>query len=121
MNRTENRRRRPNAKRERQSGSDCEAGSLPQCARGVPQILPEIAEQVAAGRSRCDRWRLMRLPERRHVSRQDILVPEVGERQPRGLIRRCSTGDQLPPTVIEMLRELFDDLGLAGRREAQRR
>lgn len=61
------------------------------------------------------------LAKRRYVSGHDIPVPEVGERQPRGLIRRCFSGNQLPPTVIEMLREFFDDFGLAGSGEAQPR
>ncbi len=56
----------------------------------------------------------MRLPQRRHVLRQDVPGPEFGERQARGLIRRGAPGDQLPLAVIEMLRELVDDLGLAA-------
>jgi len=46
---------RPDANRERENGGDCEAGPLSQRARGVPQVLPEIAEQLAARGSRCDR------------------------------------------------------------------
>ena len=53
--------------------------------------------------------------------RQQVPVPELGERQTRGFVFRCPARHQLPPAVLEMLRELFDDLVLAGRREAQRR
>ena len=40
------------------------------------------------------------------------------DHQPRGLLRRGAAGDELPPAVIEVLRELFDNLGFAGRRES---
>jgi len=59
----------------------------------------------------------MRLPERRHVLRQDVPAPEFGERQLHGLITRRAAGDQLAPSVIEVLRELLDDLAFASRRE----
>jgi hypothetical protein len=61
----------------------------------------------------------MRLAERRHVARQDVFLPELGTRQLRGLFRRCAACHQLPPAVVQMLRQLFDDLVLARWREAQ--
>src|SRR5262245_25450163 len=112
---------RPDADREREDGGDCEAGPLPERARGVPQVLPEIADQSAAGGSRRDRRRRMRLPERRYALRQDIAFPEIGQRYLCGLVRGHTTCNQLPITVFEMLRELFDNLGLARGREAQAR
>ena len=63
----------------------------------------------------------VRLSQRREVSREQIPVAEPGERQLRCLVLRCPTGYQFPPPVIEVLRELLDDLVLAGRRQAQRR
>jgi hypothetical protein len=45
---------RPDADREHENGGECEAGPLPERARGVPQVLPEIAEQSAARSSRHD-------------------------------------------------------------------
>jgi len=63
----------------------------------------------------------MRLPKRRQVPRQDVPVPEFGERQVGGFIRQRPACNQVPPAVIEVLREFFDDLALARRREVQRR
>jgi hypothetical protein len=60
----------------------------------------------------------MGLPQWRHVPRQKIPLPEIGERQPRSLIGRCASRNQLPPALIEMLREFFDDFGLTSRRES---
>jgi hypothetical protein len=60
----------------------------------------------------------MRLSKRRNISRQGVLAPEVSERQPRSLVRRGASGNQLPPAVIKMQREFFDDLRLAGGRKA---
>ena len=63
----------------------------------------------------------MRLLQRRHVPRQQVPVPEFSERQTRGVVLGRPARHQLPPAVFKMLRELFDDLVLAGRRETQRR
>jgi hypothetical protein len=72
---------------------------------------------MASGRSRCRRLRQMGLPQWRHVPRKKVPLSEIGERQPRSLIGRCSTRNQFPPAVIEMLLEFFDDFGLTARRE----
>ena len=63
----------------------------------------------------------MRLPQRRHVLREQIPFPELSERETCRFILRRPSADQLPPAVLEMLRELIDDLVLSRRREAQRR
>jgi hypothetical protein len=55
----------------------------------------------------------MGLVERRHVPHQTVRARELGERQLRGFIGRGAACHQLPPAIVEMLREFFDDLGLA--------
>ena len=63
----------------------------------------------------------MCLPKRRYVLREDVAFPEIGKRYSCGLIRGHATRNQLPPAIIKMLRELFDDFGFAGGREVQAR
>jgi hypothetical protein len=63
----------------------------------------------------------MRLPKRCEVPRQDVPFSEICECQPCRLFRRRASCDQFPAAIIEMLRELFDDLGFALRRKTQRR
>jgi hypothetical protein len=58
------------------------------------------------------------LAERSHVAREEVRVSEFGERQPRRCRRRGAAGDELQPAVIEVLRELFDNLGFPRRRES---
>jgi hypothetical protein len=58
----------------------------------------------------------VRLPQRRHVLRQDIRAPELRERPLRGLVRRRTPRDQLTPAVVKVLRKLLDNLVLARRR-----
>ena len=57
----------------------------------------------------------MGLSERRHVLRQNVRLSEIGQRQLLGVFRRSAAGDQLTKSILEMLRQFFDDLGLAGR------
>jgi hypothetical protein len=61
----------------------------------------------------------VRLAQRREVSREQMSIAKPGERQLRGLVMRGATRHQLAPVVLEMLRELLDDLALTGRRQAQ--
>jgi hypothetical protein len=63
----------------------------------------------------------MGLPQRRDVIREDVAVAKIGECYSCGFFRRHATCDQLAIAVIQMLRELFDDLCLARRRQAQAR
>ena len=113
--------RRADPQRQREDRNAREPGLLPEDARGVAKTLHEGREHVFRCRSRCDWRRCLRLPQRRHVIRQDLLALELLQVQLRGLVRRRPTCDQLAPAVIEVLRELLDDLALAGRRQLQRR
>ena len=118
----EDRRGRADAERQREDRSDGEGWLLPQHARGIPQVHPDIAEHVAGrqlpgvmgtGACACCSGAM--------VLRQQVPLPELGERQTRGLVLRRAARHQLAPAVLEMLRQLFDNLVLAGRREPQRR
>jgi hypothetical protein len=109
------RRADPECKREDRHGR--EPRLLPERADDVPQVVPQASKHVFSRGAECDRQRRMRLPERRHMLRQDISAPEFSERQLHGLIRQRAADDQLAPSVIEVLRELLDDLAFASRRE----
>jgi hypothetical protein len=63
----------------------------------------------------------MGLAERRHGLRENVAAAEFRERQHRRVFRQRASCHQLAPSLVEMLRELFDNLCFAGRREAQRR
>ena len=103
------------------TAATAEGWLLPQHARGIAQVQPDIAEHMSGRRSRRDGDRRLRLPQRRQVLRQQVALPELGECQTRGLVLRRAARHQLAPAVLEMLRELLDDLVLARRREPQRR
>jgi hypothetical protein len=45
--------------------------------------------------------------------------PQLPERDGRGLVLGCASGDQFPPSIVEMLGQFLDNLGLARRRQAQ--
>ena len=118
---SEDRRRRAKAECQRQDGRSGEARLPSEHACGVAQILPDVAEHLSGWGTGRDRRRGMRLAQRRHVLSQDVPAPELGERQPPRHIRCRTPGNQFPVPVVEMLRELVDDFGFAGGREAQGR
>ena len=64
---------------------------------------------------------MTRLPQRAQPSRQRILAVELLEREAPRVFRRGTLRAQLCVTIVEVLRELLDDLGLARRAEPQRR
>ena len=109
------------AEGQREDGDRREPGSRRQGASRVAQVLQEIGEHVSAGDSRCDRRWLMREAKRRDGAGQRVPVPEFGQRQLRGLVGQRTACHQLAPAVVEMLRELVDDVGLARGRESERR
>jgi hypothetical protein len=82
--------------------------------------LPDTAAAVSGRCAGRDGGRHLRLLERRHVPRQQVPLPEFSERQTRGVVLGRPARHQLAPAVFKMLRELFDDLVLAGRRKTQR-
>jgi hypothetical protein len=92
---------------------EAEGGLPPHHARGIADVLPHIAQQ-RAGCSGGDRLGRSCLLQWRHVLRQQVPFPELGKRQARGFVVACSGGDQFAPAILEMLRELFDNLLLAS-------
>ena len=57
----------------------------------------------------------MRLAKQRHVLLQPGHVRELGESQPRGFIGGGASCNGVTPAIVEMLRELLDDLtAMAG-------
>jgi hypothetical protein len=80
-------RRRADSQRERENRHDRETGLLPERAHDMPQVLHKTRKHICRGDSWCDRQRRVRLPQRRHVSRQSVTVSEIGERQLRGFLR----------------------------------
>jgi hypothetical protein len=88
--------------------------------RRITEILPDIPERMASGRSWCDRRRRTRLSQGGDVSRQGLPIFEVGQRRLRCLVWRRTARDKLAPTVIEMLRELFNNFHFARRRKTHR-
>ena len=67
------------------------------------------------------RRRDARLPQHAQPAREGVLAVELLERQPPRVIGRGAFGAQLLVAVVEVLRELLDDLGFARRAEPQRR
>ena len=125
-------RRRANPEGERQDDRQAEGGLPPHHARRVSEVLPDITQQVSGWRSRLratsfggradgDRCRRMRLPQWRHVLREQVSLSELCERQARGIVFAGPARHQLAPAILEMLGKLFDDLLFARWRKAQRR
>ena len=109
------------AERQRQDGRRREGWPPPQRPGCIAEVLPEIGEHVPGRGPWRDGLGRVRLSQRREVSREQIPVSEAGERQLRRLVLRYPTRHQFSPPVLEVLRELLDDLALARRRQAQRR
>ena len=107
------------AEGERQDDRERGGRLLPQCAGGIAEVLPEIAKQASGGNPRRDGFGFVRLPQRREVSCEQIPLAEPGKRQLRRFVIRRPARHQFPPAILEMLRQLLDDLGLTGRRQAQ--
>src|SRR5262249_39997236 len=109
-------RRRADPERQRQNDGEGEGWLLPQQARRIAQVLPDIAEDMPGWSAGCDGRQRLALLQRRQISRQPIPVLEFGECQTCGVVLRRPARHQLPPSVFKMLRELFDDLVFAGYR-----
>jgi hypothetical protein len=61
------------------------------------------------------------LTQRRQEAGQRVTIAELLQRERLGFLRRHTAGHKLAPTVVEVLRELIDDLALARRGKAQGR
>jgi hypothetical protein len=114
-------RRRADPQRERDYRDAGEPAFFPQCARRIAQIVGKRRQQMPCGSSGHRGDRRARLPERRHAFRQGVGAAEFRERGPRRLVGRDAAGDELLPAVLEVLRQLLDNLELARGREPQRR
>ena len=102
------------AEAERQYGREREGWLLPQRADGIAKVLPEISKQVSGRSPRRDGFGCVRLSQRLEVSCEQIPLPEPGKRQPRRFVLRRPARHQFPPAILEMLRQLLDDLVLTG-------
>src|SRR5688572_25770861 len=107
------------AERECQDRRERDGWLLPQRAGGIAEVLPEISEQVSGGSPRRNGFWCVRLSQRRELSCEQIPLPEPGKRLRRRFVLRRPARHQFPPAILEMLRQLLDDLVLTGRRQAQ--
>lgn len=82
----EHRRGGADAECQRQDGGHGEGRLLPQHARRVSQVLPYIAGRVSSRSARHDGRRHLRLVQWRHALRQQVPLPEPGERQTGGIV-----------------------------------
>jgi len=106
------------AEGERQDGGGGEAWPLPQHARGVAEILADVGQGGSSGYTRRDGRRCVRLTEGAHVHCERRLGQFL-QRQA-GCLRIADTlGAQPVVALVEMLRQLLHDLGLASGIEAQ--
>ncbi len=109
------------AQREGEHRRRGEAGLLTQHPDRIAHILPEIRHDAPSCRARRNRLRDMRLAQRSHLALQGIRLTQLLEGQPprNGVVR--ALGAQLLVAVVEVLRQLVDDLRLARSAEPQLR
>ena len=108
------------AQRQHEQRADREAGRSPQCPNGVTQIDEEAVDRERARRTRRRRFVPMRLAQGSEEGFESGAI-ELGPRRMRRLLGRIAVRDELPPPILEVLRELLGDLRLTSGREAQRR
>jgi hypothetical protein len=94
---------------------------LPQHPSGVAQVVQDVPERPAPRRP-CQgrRWR-PRLAERPHLAGERVVLAQLVERQSQGVGVVPPLREELRMAVVEMLRELVDDLRFTGGAQAQRR
>jgi len=112
---------RADAEREREDGRDGKSRLFAQHPRRVAYVVPEIREQAPPVHSRSDRRRQLCLTKRSHVPRERVGLEQLFDRQTKRAVLTLAVGAQLVEPLVEMLRELFDDFGLPGRAQAERR
>ena len=96
-----------------------ERALLAQHARSEPQVLPKIREQRAARRAHGHGRRHVRLAQRPHALGETRIVAELlaDERERGGLVEALIA--ELGIALLEVRRELFDNLRLAPRLDSQ--
>ena len=105
--------------REGDGRHSCEARLLPQHARGIAQVLEETGEHMVGGNSGCDGRRAVRLTQRSHLLRKCLGFAQFLQRQTTRLAFKGSSLAELLISLVEMLRQLFDDLRLPLRPQSQ--
>ncbi len=121
VHQAENRRIAADAKRERQDRDRCDARLLEHRADAMTQVLPEVHEESVLRRTQNDRLVSDLVLHSPQFPRQQFTVAQLGERRATGFRLGRVTGAQLGVTVLQMLRQLLDDLGLARGRKIQAR
>src|SRR5262249_27978262 len=112
--------RRADAEREDEERADCETWRRHEGPNGVAQINEDTVERERTRRTR--RWKRtpVSLPQRTQ-KRREARAAELGQGDARRLVRPVPAREELTPAIVEMLRQLLDDLGLARRRDRERR
>ena len=104
---------RADADSERQDRSDGE-GTLPEEGANRDAEIGSQARQARIARlARCG----VCLAQWPHGRRQCLRVEELADRRAEGLVRGRALGQEFVIALVEMLRELVDDLGLPRRIE----
>ena len=107
------------AEGEHDQRADREAGRGSQCADGVTQIDHDAIERERARRTARRRFMPVRLAQRAEQG-FEASAAELGPRGLRRVFGRRALRHELLPSILEVLRQFFDDLALAHRRQAQR-
>ena len=108
------------AQRQHEQRTEHEAGRCPQCPDGVTQIDAHAVKRERARRTRRRRFVPVRLAQGSEKGFESGTV-DLGPRHVRRLFGRGAARDELPPPILEVLREFLGDLRLTSGREAQRR
>ena len=113
------RRRRADAERQHQQRNHRESRRRAQRPNGISQIGHDASQNETASN-----WPggigPVGLAERCQISRQDVGAPEFSKRRLPSDVGICATSHKLAPAVLEVLRQLFDDLGFARGRQTDR-
>ncbi len=121
VDQAEHRRVGADSQGQRQHGGDRESRLLAQHPDGVAQVVKESRGETALSWCVGQRRRHARLPQRAQAARELVLAVQFLERDSPRVVGRGAFGAQLLVAIVEVLRELLDDLGLARRAEPQRR
>jgi hypothetical protein len=120
VNDAEDRRVRADAEGEREDGGRRETGLLPQHANGVAHVLQEILKETTLRRTFRDGERHGCLAKAAHVPCERVRLAQLFERESARVgLADAGIAELLIP-LVEVLRQLFDDLGFASRAQSQR-
>jgi len=108
------------AERDGEHNHCSEAGLAPQHSDGVAQVLPELGRGPPAWHAGRGRGLDVCLAQGSHVAGQRVAVEQFVHRKTPRVGFAASAFSELVVSLVEMLRQLLDDLCLAGRTEPQR-